>query len=642
MQFDDVLERFPGAKKNTSGYHACCPAHDDRKASLSIKEENGKLLLHCFAGCRTEDILCAIGLTMADLFTERSDKGNGLHPALHPALHVQVPLDWWADYCHVPFDFLATLPIDQQAGCVAFDFGPGSPKKLRQAASKTFVWQPAGAAVPPLWPIPGATLPGTIWLTEGESDATVARHCGLEAFALTKGANTPLTLEQAASLKARGVERANIIFDADEPGRAGATKLAEVLGKAGLEVGIVDLAEAGLVDPLAGAKDLRDAWLSIRDRQTFRERLEFAATTAIPYTGAVVAANSSPLSCFVSADILANSDGQSSVDWLPVLGVDGLVGRGLFTLLSARPKAGKTTLVAHCVNQWLAAGLNVAWLTEEPKALWRDRIAKLGLAHPNLMLGFQDGAEPQVWCGRLKTLAPDIIILDTVRTFLDIFDENDSALVHRKLYPFVLLGRELNAALLALHHRRKADGDEGTDHAGSHAFVGDCDIAISLREEADRRRQLSVRSRFEDSPDKLLLELSTDGEYKALGRPDDVALEDVRRRARDVMTGDYQATADILEGLSEPKPSREHLRRALHDMHRAGEVERLEGRGNKPDQWRFAATTACVYPAAVVAANSPEPDAPCCAFAACTGAVFAFTEAGIPVCERHHAEVRSE
>ena len=48
---------------------AQCPAHDDRDPSLSIREcDDGKVLVHCFAGCKTEDILGALGLAWGDLF----------------------------------------------------------------------------------------------------------------------------------------------------------------------------------------------------------------------------------------------------------------------------------------------------------------------------------------------------------------------------------------------------------------------------------------------------------------------------------------------------------------------------------------------------------------------------------------------
>lgn len=49
---------------------AHCPCHKDDTASLCITHENGKTLLNCFAGCKPEDIVSSIGLTMLDLYDE--------------------------------------------------------------------------------------------------------------------------------------------------------------------------------------------------------------------------------------------------------------------------------------------------------------------------------------------------------------------------------------------------------------------------------------------------------------------------------------------------------------------------------------------------------------------------------------------
>jgi hypothetical protein len=56
---------------------ACCPCHDSRsRSSLSIRElGDGRVLLHDFGGCAVEDVLGAVGLSMADLFPERIDTG---------------------------------------------------------------------------------------------------------------------------------------------------------------------------------------------------------------------------------------------------------------------------------------------------------------------------------------------------------------------------------------------------------------------------------------------------------------------------------------------------------------------------------------------------------------------------------------
>ena len=53
-------------------YVACCPAHADKNPSMTITEkDDGRVLLHCFAGCSVEEILGSVGLTFDDLFPER-------------------------------------------------------------------------------------------------------------------------------------------------------------------------------------------------------------------------------------------------------------------------------------------------------------------------------------------------------------------------------------------------------------------------------------------------------------------------------------------------------------------------------------------------------------------------------------------
>ncbi len=66
-EIEKVTGKAP--KKTGEGYSAHCPAHDDGNPSLSIGEDlNGNLLVHCHAGCTSEDVCRATGLTLADLF----------------------------------------------------------------------------------------------------------------------------------------------------------------------------------------------------------------------------------------------------------------------------------------------------------------------------------------------------------------------------------------------------------------------------------------------------------------------------------------------------------------------------------------------------------------------------------------------
>ena len=53
---ENLVQRLH-AKRNGKGWIANCPAHDDRKPSLSINEgSDGRALLKCHAGCNTDDV----------------------------------------------------------------------------------------------------------------------------------------------------------------------------------------------------------------------------------------------------------------------------------------------------------------------------------------------------------------------------------------------------------------------------------------------------------------------------------------------------------------------------------------------------------------------------------------------------------
>ena len=69
MNITDFLALFPIVKEMSPGrYLIPCPAHDDTHPSMPITEAENRILIHCRAGCRTEDVLAALGLDYRDLF----------------------------------------------------------------------------------------------------------------------------------------------------------------------------------------------------------------------------------------------------------------------------------------------------------------------------------------------------------------------------------------------------------------------------------------------------------------------------------------------------------------------------------------------------------------------------------------------
>jgi hypothetical protein len=67
-----LLGRLDGVTGSGPTWRARCPAHGSRGATLAVREvDDGRVLLHCFAGCEPAEVLGAIGLGLGDLFPDR-------------------------------------------------------------------------------------------------------------------------------------------------------------------------------------------------------------------------------------------------------------------------------------------------------------------------------------------------------------------------------------------------------------------------------------------------------------------------------------------------------------------------------------------------------------------------------------------
>jgi len=75
MKFEQFLAKLDRAKPiGKKKYLASCPAHPDKSPSLAIKlTDDGKILIHCFAGCHVTDVVAAIGLELSDLMPENQN-----------------------------------------------------------------------------------------------------------------------------------------------------------------------------------------------------------------------------------------------------------------------------------------------------------------------------------------------------------------------------------------------------------------------------------------------------------------------------------------------------------------------------------------------------------------------------------------
>lgn len=108
-QLEPILSRLSKVKGRHGSYTACCPAHEDKSPSLALKEEDGKVILHCFAGCTPADVMGAIGMDMTDLF-----------PPKAPDYQLQRPVKFYAS------DLLRVLHLEARIVMVAaYDVSKG-------------------------------------------------------------------------------------------------------------------------------------------------------------------------------------------------------------------------------------------------------------------------------------------------------------------------------------------------------------------------------------------------------------------------------------------------------------------------------------------------------------------------------------
>jgi hypothetical protein len=206
-KLQDVLNRVKGARPQGKGWIAVCPVHDDRNPSLSIIEENGRILLHCHAGCTTASVVVSMGLEWTDLFQERSVRPNTGRSATKSCAEAQ--------YNYV-----------DEGGQLLYQVLRFDPKTFRQRRPKGsgWTWDLEGVRRV-LYRLPDVLKSDSILVCEGEKDCDSAFKMGLIATCNPGGAGKWKD-EYACFLRGKSVV---IIQDADVPGRLHAETIATSL-----------------------------------------------------------------------------------------------------------------------------------------------------------------------------------------------------------------------------------------------------------------------------------------------------------------------------------------------------------------------------------------------------------------------------
>ena len=223
------LTAFNKVKQTAPNQYICrCPAHSDKKSSLSItyNPNEDKIALHCHAGCATADILTEVGKTWADVMPTKENE-----PA-KPLKRWQINLVAEYRYTDTEGNYLYSKLRYEGDGIEGKEIRYGRIIDGEYTAGK-------GGAQAELYNVMAlkqAVRQGkTVYCVEGEKDVESLKALGLTA--VTAGGTGDWKKQFAKHFI--GVHNVVIIADNDEPGQQLAEKITKDLKSTVFEITII-------------------------------------------------------------------------------------------------------------------------------------------------------------------------------------------------------------------------------------------------------------------------------------------------------------------------------------------------------------------------------------------------------------------
>lgn len=504
---DWFLERLEGVEGGQGSWQAWCPVHDDVGTAvkgLSISEgRNGRVLCTCHSP------QCKAGIE--DVVSVLEGRENGDEPRVvvtsHASRNGPGGMTWWAQKTGVDESVWDDMGCVAYQGGVAFLFAGETYFKYRMPGEKNFGWEPKGAEAPPLWPIPEDEMPAEISIWEGESDAGTARAGGLpRAYAVTKGAKTPIPGKTFEALRKRGVEKVLIGGDTDDAGNEFARRLSSQAVAAGLTVQRCDLDR--ILDPFSGLNDLNGVW---RNCETEDDFLELIARATHEIAIRIQ---------FQSVQQMEEK-AEEEVQWL----IPDLIAPGDKILLAAPQKSLKSWTALEQVRslttgapflkrtEWTPSQpLRVGFVQEEGAAsLWARRIAMLGISgNTNAFFAHRIGfsfTEPS-FIDEIIATARDhelqMLIFDPLQRMIPGIDENSASEIGIVWDEVARIQQALPHLVVEIvHHARKDSTMSWDSTRGSGRHGGEVDVGFFIERHPTEERRLRMWLDGRDIPQYL-------------------------------------------------------------------------------------------------------------------------------------------
>ena len=481
MQLNEILARFDNVKPAGRGeWSARCPAHDDGTNSLSIScGAGGKILMHCHAGCGTESVLSAAGLSFADLYAEerKTEQTSG-------------SLVREAEYIYYDPD---DEPVLKKV-------------RLRKAdGSKSFFWQRLegglwvkgrGDMSPPLYGTRSlAKDDKLLFVAEGEKDCdNVTGLMDLPCVSLPDGAKRDGMSWQEGYDACFRDRIVYILQDNDEVGRAFARQEARRIKPLARDVFVLDLLLVWPEIPPKG--DVSDMIAALGEEEAAK-RLSELCSSAKPWREEP-SVGGGRLSCFKTLDRMD----EEETDWF----IENYIPEGQITTLASDGGVGKTSVAVDiaanrsagrpCMLDDPASSFEpqlIAFISTEDsvKKKLKKKLREAGADMRNIIVpdfsddstgflrSFKFGSENMKEF--VRTYRPALVIFDPLQGFVPPAVNMGSRNAMRDcMAPLVALGEETGTSFLIICHSNKRKGASGRDRMADSADLWDISRSVLM------------------------------------------------------------------------------------------------------------------------------------------------------------------
>ena len=290
---------------------------------------------------------------------------------------------------------------------------------------------------------------------------------------------------------------------------------------------------------------------------------------------------------------------EEPIEWL----VDDILPRASLTMLSAPPKAGKSTF-ARAMAMAVANGTSflgkkvqqgsvLLLAIEEPERNVKTAYRKLGITGDTplrIHFGRVSPSAATELASIVRELRPALVVIDTIgRIRSGALELNDYVSTGGWLEPLLYLAHETDACVCLLYHDNKS-GRHAVGYDAIFSILGSVGISatidqlIGLRRKQDGSRTFFTVGRYGDTPETVMgFDVETET-LNALGTAEEVTVVHLKSDILSALAAVDLKQSKLLEQVS---GKHQMVLRALHQLCDEGKVEKT-GSGNRGNPYSYA------------------------------------------------------